>query len=116
MSLTETIPGSRLPASRVVLFEEDTLGAFVPEFPPPFENRVRPNAEEDLKATAEKIRLPRNLREYRALFLLKGTSIPKWAKKHGYSGQYIYDILGGARDGDKAQAIREKIDAYLDAK
>lgn len=58
----------------------------------------------------------KNLREYRALFLLKGTSIPKWAKQHGYSGQYIYDILGGARDGDKAQAIREKIDAYLDAK
>lgn len=60
MSLTQTIPGSRLPASKVVLFEEETLEAFVPEFAPPLEVQVRPNAEQDLLTAAKQVGLQRS--------------------------------------------------------
>lgn len=60
MSLTQTIPGSRLPAEKVVLFQGDNLDAFVPEFPPPLEVQVRPNAEQDLLTAAKQIGLQRS--------------------------------------------------------
>lgn len=60
MSLTETIPGSRLPASRVVLFEEETLDAFVPEFKGPCCVRFRPDADQKLLELAQSTGLSRN--------------------------------------------------------
>ena len=51
---------------------------------------------------------------YRAEFIRAGSSVSKWAKENGYSPVYIYDVLKGARNGEKAKDIKSRIEKKLE--
>ena len=54
--------------------------------------------------------------EIRAAFIVKKYSINKWAEDNGYSDRYVRDIIAGARQGKKAQAILDRIKFFLEEK
>jgi len=48
---------------------------------------------------------PINIQQARSAMILRGTSLNRWAKSHGYSSAYIHLTLTGQRSGPKSRKI-----------
>lgn len=52
----------------------------------------------------------RNSRAIRARLLLKGTSIPKIARKHGAKVPTVYAVLNGSRPGTRTPEVQKALE------
>jgi gp16 family phage-associated protein len=53
------------------------------------------------------------LGQYKAEFVLRGSSIRKWAIEHKYNPSVVYDALSGARSGPQALRILKNVNNHL---